>query len=72
MATTTAFISTYTLFGLGEATLSPTVAPLVADLTPESMVGQYNAAFALVKQGALAVGRLWAGRRGPRCTDRTS
>lgn len=52
---TAAFVSTYALFGLGEAMLSPTVAPLVADLAPESMVGQYNSAFALVKQLALAV-----------------
>jgi MFS family permease len=53
---TGAIISTYALFGLGEALLSPTVAPLVADLAPESMVGQYNSAFALVKQLALAIG----------------
>jgi MFS family permease len=49
-------ISTYALFGLGEAMLSPTVAPLVADLAPARLVGQYNSAFALVKQLALAVG----------------
>ena len=53
---TAAFVSTYALFGLGEARLSPTVAPLVADLAPEGMAGQYNSAFALVKQLALAVG----------------
>ncbi|MEU6442566.1 MFS transporter [Streptomyces sp. NPDC047046] len=53
---TAAFISTYGLFGLGESMLSPTVAPLVADLAPDGMVGQYNSAFALVKQLALAVG----------------
>jgi dipeptide/tripeptide permease len=53
---TAAFVSTYGLFGLGEAMLSPTVAPLVADLAPEGMAGQYNSAFALVKQLALAVG----------------
>ncbi|MFF7145087.1 MFS transporter [Streptomyces nodosus] len=53
---TAAFISTYALFGLGEAMLSPTVAPLVADLAPSGMAGQYNSAFALVKQLALAVG----------------
>ncbi|MFF7902866.1 MFS transporter [Streptomyces sp. NPDC088817] len=53
---TAAFVSTYALFGLGEAMLSPTVAPLVADLAPEGMAGQYNAAFALVKQLALALG----------------
>ncbi|MFS4095572.1 MFS transporter [Streptomyces sp. AF1A] len=53
---TAAFVSTYGLFGLGEAMLSPTVAPLVADLAPEGMAGQYNSTFALVKQLALAVG----------------
>ncbi|MFF5883765.1 MFS transporter [Streptomyces sp. NPDC012589] len=53
---TAAFISTYALFGVGEALLSPTLAPLVADLAPASMAGQYNSAFALVKQLALAVG----------------
>ncbi|ATL84426.1 MFS transporter [Streptomyces malaysiensis subsp. malaysiensis] len=52
----TAIISAYALFGLGEAMLSPTVAPLVADLAPASALGQYNSAFALVKQLALAVG----------------
>ncbi|MGW7003606.1 MFS transporter [Streptomyces sp. NPDC054933] len=56
MWATGAIISTYALFGLGEAMLSPTVAPLVADLAPARMVGQYNSAFALVKQLALAVG----------------
>ncbi|MEU6403982.1 MFS transporter [Streptomyces sp. NPDC046985] len=53
---TAAFVSTYALFGLGEAMLSPTLAPLVADLAPDGMAGQYNSAFALVKQLALAVG----------------
>ncbi|KOV35850.1 MFS transporter [Streptomyces caelestis] len=53
---TAAFISTYALFGLGEAMLSPTLAPLVADLAPTGMAGQYNSAFALVKQLALALG----------------
>ncbi|MET8453333.1 MFS transporter [Streptomyces sp. NPDC005209] len=53
---TAAFVSTYALFGLGEAMLSPTVAPLVADLAPSGLAGQYNSAFALVKQLALAVG----------------
>ncbi|SDO98275.1 MFS transporter [Actinacidiphila guanduensis] len=56
-----AIISTYALFGLGEAMLAPTVNPLVADLAPERMVGQYNAAFALVKQLALALGPAVAG-----------
>lgn len=53
---TVLLISTYAIFGLGEAMLSPTVAPLVADLAPARLVGQYNSAFALVKQLALAVG----------------
>lgn len=53
---TALLISTYALFGLGETMLSPTVAPLVADLAPARMVGQYNSAFALVKQLALAAG----------------
>ncbi|MGW0737288.1 MFS transporter [Streptomyces sp. NPDC002851] len=61
---TAAFISTYALFGLGEAMLSPTVAPLVADLAPDGMVGQYNSAFALVKQLALAVGPAVGGPMG--------
>ncbi|MFJ6658425.1 MFS transporter [Streptomyces sp. NPDC091377] len=61
---TAAFISTYALFGLGEAMLSPTVAPLVADLAPEGLAGQYNSAFALVKQLALAVGPAIGGPMG--------
>ncbi|WP_326701707.1 MFS transporter [Streptomyces sp. NBC_01754] len=61
---TAAMISTYALFGLGESMLSPTVAPLVADLAPDAMVGQYNSAFALVKQLALAVGPAVGGPMG--------
>lgn len=61
---TAAFVSTYALFGLGEAMLSPTVAPLVADLAPEGMAGQYNSAFALVKQLALAIGPAIGGPMG--------
>ncbi|OIJ62596.1 hypothetical protein WN71_038660 [Streptomyces mangrovisoli] len=61
---TAAFISTYALFGLGEAMLSPTVAPLVADLAPSGMAGQYNSAFALVKQLAMAVGPAVGGPMG--------
>lgn len=53
---TALLITTYALFGLGETMLSPTVAPLVADLAPARLVGQYNSAFALVKQLALAIG----------------
>lgn len=51
-----AIISAYALFGLGEAMLAPTVAPLVADLAPAGTAGRYNSAFALVKQLALALG----------------
>jgi MFS family permease len=58
---TGAIIAAYALFGLGEAMLSPTVSPLVADLAPEAMVGQYNSAFALVKQLALAIGPVVGG-----------
>ncbi|OON75652.1 MFS transporter [Streptomyces tsukubensis] len=61
---TAAFISTYALFGLGESLLAPTVAPLVADLAPAGMVGQYNSVFALVKQLALAVGPAVGGPMG--------
>ncbi|MEV6183776.1 MFS transporter, partial [Streptomyces sp. NPDC052015] len=61
---TAAFISTYALFGLGEAMLSPTVAPLVADLAPTGLAGQYNSAFALVKQLALAIGPAVGGPMG--------
>ncbi|GAB3960536.1 MFS transporter [Streptomyces sparsus] len=53
---TALLISTYALFGVGEAMLSPTVAPMVADLAPSRMIGQYNSAFALVKQLGVAVG----------------
>ncbi|MDJ1138548.1 MFS transporter [Streptomyces iconiensis] len=53
---TALLIGTYALFGVGETMLSPTMAPLVADLAPARMVGQYNSAFALVKQLALAIG----------------
>lgn len=49
-------ISTYALFGVGESLLSPTVSPLVADLAPSRLIGQYNSVFALVKQLALAIG----------------
>ena len=56
LVATAALLSTYALFGIGEALLSPTLAPLVADLAPAPLLGRYNAAFALVKQVALAVG----------------
>jgi MFS family permease len=58
---TALLVSTYAAFGLGEAMLAPTMAPLVADLAPRDRVGQYNSAFALVKQVALAVGPAFGG-----------
>ncbi|MEU6161869.1 MFS transporter [Streptomyces sp. NPDC047130] len=61
---TVSFISVYALFGLGEALLSPTLAPLVADLAPTGLAGQYNSAFALVKQLALAIGPAVGGPMG--------
>jgi MFS family permease len=61
---TVSFISVYALFGLGEALLSPTLAPLVADLAPSGLAGQYNSAFALVKQMALAIGPAVGGPMG--------
>jgi MFS family permease len=47
---------TYILFGAGEALLAPTLGPIVADLAPARLLGTYNAAFALVKQVAIAIG----------------
>jgi MFS family permease len=47
---------TYILFGVGEALLAPTLGPVVADLAPARLLGTYNAAFALVKQIAIALG----------------
>ncbi|MEV6344364.1 MFS transporter [Actinoplanes sp. NPDC051851] len=58
---TVAFVAAYVLFGLGEAMLSPTLAPLVPDIAPEGMAGPYNAAFSLVKQVALAIGPVAGG-----------
>jgi MFS family permease len=66
LVVTVVFVSAYGLFGLGEAMLSPTLAPLVADLAPEAEVGQYNSAFALVKQLALAIGPAVGGPMGAR------
>ncbi|MFJ6215499.1 MFS transporter [Streptomyces sp. NPDC092296] len=49
-------MTTYVLFGVGEALLAPTLGPMVADLAPAHLLGSYNAAFALVKQTAIALG----------------
>ena len=56
MFATVAMISVYVLFGVGEALLAPTLGPIVADLAPSRLLGSYNAAFALVKQLAVAMG----------------
>ncbi|MBC3843510.1 MFS transporter [Streptacidiphilus sp. 4-A2] len=56
MAATVAMVSVYALFGVGEALLAPTLGPIVADLAPARLLGTYNAAFALVKQIAVAMG----------------
>jgi MFS family permease len=56
MVATVAMVSVYALFGVGEALLAPTLGPIVADLAPARLLGTYNAAFALVKQVAVAMG----------------
>ncbi|QMU79668.1 MFS transporter [Streptacidiphilus sp. PB12-B1b] len=56
MIATVAMVSVYALFGVGEALLAPTLGPIVADLAPARLLGTYNAAFALVKQIAVAMG----------------
>jgi MFS family permease len=56
VAATVAMVSVYALFGVGEALLAPTLGPIVADLAPGRLLGTYNAAFALVKQIAVAMG----------------
>ena len=53
---TAAMLSVYMLFGVGEALLAPTLGPIIADLAPAHLLGSYNAAFALVKQVAIAMG----------------
>ncbi|MFC1404817.1 MULTISPECIES: MFS transporter [Streptacidiphilus] len=56
MVATAAMLSVYMLFGVGEALLAPTLGPIIADLAPAHLLGSYNAAFALVKQVAIAMG----------------
>ena len=56
VAATVAMVSVYALFGIGEALLAPTLGPIIADLAPARQLGTYNAAFALVKQVAVAMG----------------
>lgn len=54
-------ITTYALLGVGESLLAPTLGPMVADLAPAHLLGQYNAAQSLVKQLAMAAGPAFAG-----------
>ncbi len=54
-------ITTYALLGVGESLLAPTLGPMVADLAPAHLLGQYNAAQSLVKQLAMAAGPAYAG-----------
>ncbi|MEV7175779.1 MFS transporter [Kitasatospora sp. NPDC093679] len=56
LAATVAVVAVYALFGVGESLLAPTLGPIVADLAPARLLGTYNAAHALVKQMAIAVG----------------
>jgi MFS family permease len=56
LAATVAVVAVYALFGVGESLLAPTLGPIVADLAPARLLGTYNAAHALVKQVAIAVG----------------
>ncbi|MFD0528141.1 MFS transporter [Kitasatospora arboriphila] len=56
LAATVAVVAVYALFGVGESLLAPTLGPIVADLAPARLLGTYNAAHALVKQTAIAVG----------------
>ncbi|WP_234443477.1 MFS transporter [Streptomyces sp. NRRL B-24484] len=56
LAATVAVVAVYALFGVGESMLAPTLGPIVADLAPARLLGTYNAAHALVKQMAIAVG----------------
>jgi MFS family permease len=56
LAATVAVVAVYALFGVGESLLAPTLGPIVADLAPARLLGTYNAAHALVKQIAIAVG----------------
>ncbi|MCF2526811.1 MFS transporter [Yinghuangia soli] len=54
-------IGAYALLGVGESLLAPTLGPMVADLAPAHLLGQYNAAQSLVKQLAMAAGPAFAG-----------
>jgi MFS family permease len=60
-AATITIITAYALLGVGESLLAPTLGPMVADLAPAHLLGQYNAAQSLVKQLAMAVGPAFAG-----------
>lgn len=61
VAAAVTIITTYALLGVGESLLAPTLGPMVADLAPARLLGQYNAAQSLVKQLAMAAGPAFAG-----------
>ncbi|MFF7249460.1 MFS transporter [Embleya sp. NPDC008237] len=61
VAAAVTIIATYALLGVGESLLAPTLGPMVADLAPAHLLGQYNAAQSLVKQLAMAAGPAFAG-----------
>ncbi|BCJ86896.1 MFS transporter [Effusibacillus dendaii] len=55
------FITALTVFGIGETFLSPSLAPMVNDLAPESLRGRYNATFNLSWQVGMIAGPALAG-----------
>ncbi|MFI5706505.1 MFS transporter [Kribbella sp. NPDC051620] len=54
-------ITTYALFGIGEAMLSPTLGPLVADIAPANRIGSYNATFTFFRYTAQVCGPVVGG-----------
>ncbi|MFE3204091.1 MFS transporter [Embleya sp. NPDC059237] len=61
VAAASTIVVTFALLGVGESLLAPTLGPMVADLAPAHLLGQYNAAQSLVKQLAMAAGPAFAG-----------
>jgi len=56
-----AFAASMIVFGLGETTLSPSLAPLVNDLAPDELRGRYNGASTLAWTTGFTVGPAVAG-----------
>ncbi len=56
-----AFMAGMVVFGLGETTLAPALAPLVNDLAPDALRGRYNAASTLAWTTGFTVGPAIAG-----------